>query len=283
MKHSAKTLLFTVLALASTFGYAAETNSAFHAQIQDAKPTCSPYINDQAWRFELIPYVWALSMNGRVGAGPVVGHLDQTFSDILEHLNFAAMLAIQATNDRFSAFFNVLYASLSMNGGNSLASLHVRNDFGLYSGGISYDVFRYPFNFSCNGNANSLITLAPYGGFRYTLNEVQATLNVPGVQVTSNLNEYWTDPIIGLRFNYDITHAWKLMLSGDVGGTNASSHYSYNAFGTIGYSPQTVWTNTTIYLGYRLLDQHYTTGTGLSRFDWNMKIFGPLVGLGIEF
>lgn len=271
-------LLSAMTFAVSSYAVSASTtyNNTFTIQ-----PT--PYVNSDPWKFQLIPYIWAVNMNGRVGVGPIVGHVNQSFNDILSDLNFATMVAAEATNDRFTAFINIVYAVLSNNADTGAVSVHVKNNFGLYSGGIAYSIFKYPFNFSNNGMANSLVELSPYAGFRYTLNEVDSTLNAEGLQLSSNLNQYWTDPIVGLRLNYDINRAWKLMLAGDIGGMNASSQYSYNAFGTIGYSPHFLWSNTTIYLGYRTLGQHYTTGSGLRRYDWNMKVFGPLVGLGIEF
>jgi len=54
--------------------------------------------------------------------------------------------------------------------------------------------------------------------------------------------------------------------------------------GFFGYKPNanSLFRNTTTYLGYRLLYQHYQTGSGASLYEWNMHIFGPVLGLAFE-
>ena len=70
---------------------------------------------------------------------------------------------------------------------------------------------------------------------------------------------------------------------GDVGGIN--NHNSYDLQGYIGYKPvkPLFFENMTLYLGYRLLHQKYTTGSGLSFYAWNMNISGPLLGVKVTF
>lgn len=229
------------------------------------------------WHFEIVPYLWALNMNGRVGAGPVNVHVDENFNDILSHLNGAAMLYLDAHKDRVGLFLNNLYASLSQSSSiKGIINAKATNNYGLFATGISYQVYRKYFSNGCS--EQSQITIEPYFGVRYTINDT--TLRIAGI--SSSSNHSWYDPIIGTKIRYDFNRKWLALVSGDVGGTNFNDHNSYNIDGFVGYKPQCHMTNTTLYMGYRLLYQNYVTGSGFNRFNWDMKLFGPLIGLAIE-
>jgi len=233
--------------------------------------THSPY--DNSWKVDVTPYLWAINMNGTVQVGPARTHLNQDFGDILKNFNYGGMLWVDAYKNNLGIFVNALYASLGNNFKDGPVKVDANNQFGLFSGGLSYKVY------DCHA-----FSVEPYAGFRYTLNDTTVKLSIPSLfYLRSTNNKHWTDPIIGARLRYDFTKAWSVTLAGDIGGTNASKQYSYNLIGLLGYSPQTVMTNTTAYLGYRLLDQHYITGSGLNYYNWNMKIFGPLIGIAFKF
>jgi predicted lipoprotein len=39
-------------------------------------------MTDDAWKVQIVPYIWAISMNGTVQTGPLRAHIDETFGDI---------------------------------------------------------------------------------------------------------------------------------------------------------------------------------------------------------
>lgn len=246
-----------------------------------ANPLLSNEQNDR-WQFTIAPYVWALGMYGRVGVGNRIAHVDQTFSDVLQKLNFAGMLWLDLHHDRFGVFLNSLYAVMSDDASQGPYSVHDKNDYGLFSGGLSYQIYRSPFGSS--SNHNGIFIIEPYAGFRYTENQVRLTFHLPGLSITTNDDQYWTDPIIGVRLTTLFHNGWEVNLSGDLGGLNASKQYSYNVIALLGYQIQSnCCMQTKLYLGYRMLDQRYLTGHGLTRFDWDMKLTGPLLGAAFSF
>jgi hypothetical protein len=241
-------------------------------------PSFADYkMTEDAWKVEIAPYIWAISMNGTVQTGPLRAHVDETFGDIFRHLNVAAMIYADISKDNLTLFANIMYAVLTDNGSNNIVSVHVRNKFGVFTGGLSTEIYKMYF-----ANQVSALGFDPYIGFRTTLNNVSARLVVGPYTLNATNNQNWTDPIIGLKLPLTLNKAWSIVLAGDIGGMNATTQYSYNVQGLLGYKPQSHWTNTTVYLGYRLLDQHYQHGAGLSFNDWNMKIQGPLLGLLID-
>lgn len=230
--------------------------------------------SEDHWTVEIAPYLWAINMNGTVQTGGNRLHINENFNDVLSQLNWAGMVWVDARKDKWDIFLNTLYASLSNTVHDGNTSLDANNYYSIVSVGASYEIYKKFFSNS------SLVTLEPYLGARYTLNNTTLTLSSPLFTIRAADDQHWTDPILGLRVNYWMTKAWKIILAGDIGGTNARTHYSYNVLGLLGYKPQK-WSNTTLYLGYRLLDQHYETGNGPTFYNWNMKNFGPLIGIAI--
>ena len=266
---------WNLLAL-SFLGFALVTT----AQAAESTYSTAYINNDDSWKVEVAPYVWALNMNGTVQVRRVRAHLDQTFSDILSQLNWAGMVWVEASKDKFGAFANILYASLSDGASDRYISAKVNTEFGLYSGGLSYQVYKTCFSAAgCDSN----FSLAPYLGFRTTTNDVKIIVNTPFGSVQNTNNKDWTDPLVGARFNLNMTKSWLAILAADIGGTNASSDYSYNLVAMLGFKPQSILKKTSWYLGYRLLDQHYATGTGRDYYNWNMKIFGPIASVSYTF
>ncbi|MDX1900744.1 MAG: hypothetical protein SFW66_01910 [Gammaproteobacteria bacterium] len=224
------------------------------------------------WQFEIAPYIWGMNMRGRTSIGPATFDVNQSFTDLLKHLDVAAMLYATAHKDQLGFYFNGMYSSLSDNGHFYDVKVHADNQFGVFGGGISYIAFQRQLS---NERA---VSLEPYAGVRYTLNN--STLKLNNSSFSKNVN--WTDPVIGLRFDYAFNKKWTALLIGDIGGTNASTHYSYSAGAFLGYQSLS-WQHVKLYLGYRILGQHYQTGSGRSFYDWDMKLYGPLLGIGFIF
>lgn len=233
------------------------------------------------WEIEIAPYVWAIGMNGRVQVANKTGHLDQSFSDILRELDFAGMLWVNVKKDRFGFYANTVYAILSDKVSQGAISVDLLSKYGIFGAGISYEVFRYCFAYGCS-SPQAAIYIEPYAGLRYTLNDTTLSVAFHSDKARGVKNVHWTDPLIGLRFNYRMNQRLLAILSGDIGGTNGSTHYSYSWMAVLSYIPSAL-PRSNIYLGYRLLDQRYQTGSGRSFYDWNMKLSGPILGFGYSF
>jgi len=233
--------------------------------------------NNPAWQFDIAPYLWAANMNGRVASGPVTAHLSEDFADILNQLNVGGMLWLGAHKGPFGLFLNSMYIVLDDDATVGPINIDEKTRFGLFTAGVSYIVLQKELS-----HANGAITqlqLEPYVGDRYTVNNVQ--INLLNFKIKSNHN--WQDPIVGLRATYNWPR-WALELAGDVGGTNTSTHYSYNLAALVGYKPESpAMKHVTFYVGYRDLYQVYKTGSGIHFFNWNMRQFGPLVGINFGF
>ncbi len=256
----------------------------FMASAGAQSPSTQPQFTSQAddhWHWTVAPYLWAMNMNGSAQIKGQRASVHQTFGDILKDLNWAGMVWLEADKGKLGIFLNLLYASLSQGASDRYISAHVNSSFGLYSAGLSYEVYK---TCLCSGGCqpgDSTLKIVPYIGARYTSNDASLTVNSILGSVRGSDNQHWTDPFIGARLNFDLSRAWLLSLAADVGGTNASSDHSYNVWGLIGYRPQALLKATAWYLGYRVLDQLYIKGGSSNYYYWNMKMYGPVAGVSV--
>lgn len=234
--------------------------------------------NNPNWQFSIAPYFWALNMNGRVAAGNITKHIDADFSEIWQHFDGGIMLWLDAHKGPYGGFINGLYAVLSDTDHKDSVNANAKVYFGIYDAALSYIALQKSYD------NNAMLQLEPYLGARYTMNHARLSANtsppLPPISASTKNNQNWTDPIIGLILNYRFNQSWFVRLLGDVGGTNMSSDNSYNLLGLVGYMPTK---NTSLYFGYNNLYQKYQTGSGSGYFDWNMRLFGPVVGADVRF
>jgi hypothetical protein len=253
---------------------------------------------EPGWSFAVTPYVWAPSVEGKLryslpgATGGVSGaNVSMDAVNVLEALNFAAMIAAEARNGRFSIFTDFIYLDL----GN--ASSGVRSvDF--------VQVGRNPVSTTLNAGTESSVrgslwtlggsyTLAAGGwghvdalaGFRlFSLEartDVRLAADIAGpaggqsFARTGRLerNSDLFDGIVGLRGRFELGSGFYLPYAFDIGG--GSSRLTWQAAGGIGY--QTGWAGVT--LGYRYL--HYDQGG--SKLVQDFSFGGPFLALNIKF
>jgi hypothetical protein len=78
---------------------------------------CGPAITNGApasspWQFRIESYGWLTGIDGTTGVGPLVGDVDQTFSDIFDNIKMAAALQAEARNGRWGIIADGFYADL---------------------------------------------------------------------------------------------------------------------------------------------------------------------------
>jgi hypothetical protein len=93
------------------------------------------------------------------------------------------------------------------------------------------------------------------------------------------------DPLVGARSLFDLFERWTLSLEGSVGGFGVGSDFAWHAYGAFGYrfSLFSKERNARAVAGYRALYMDYDTGSGADKFEWDVTLHGPIVGLFIAF
>jgi hypothetical protein len=216
------------------------------------------------WEFGLAPmYLWAVSIDGDQTVNGNDVDLDVPFSDIFDKLNGALTFHFEGLHkSRWGFFTDLNYIVLEMDDG------PVDIDFTE----IYFEVagfYRW---------TEGPHTLDGFGGLRYTSMDVD--LDFPGPVLDTDQRKDWVDPYLGARWDWMFAEKWMTKLRGDIGGFGIGSDLTYNLVGLVDFKP---WQHVSLFGGYRVLYQDYSTGSGSSEFAYDATMHGPVLGLNITW
>ena len=132
------------------------------------------------------------------------------------------------------------------------------------------------------------MTIDTFLGVRYTYLDTKIDFKFDGPFRSSSKNvdedKTWLEPLVGVRTIWDFYERWTLTLAGDIGGVAFGSDFAWSAAGLIGYQFSLFGeADARVFGGYRALYQDYTDGSGNDKFQWDVTLHGPILGLGIRF
>lgn len=258
------------------------------AEVPAAGPaTASP------WQIGITPYAWAVSLHGDIGLAGVNADVDVDvdFSDLIKDVNGAAMLDLELRRGRFALLSGTVYANLE----DSDSELDDRVEIKAKANQLiqtvagSYRVGQWQLA-KLRQDMPLGVAVDPYAGIRYTYldNELDGKLDLPRLDIersrTAQADKHWVDPIVGLRTTFALGDRLSLIAAADAGGTSQSEQYSWEAVGVLGYRVDLFGArNANLLAGYKILKQKFEDGDGRRRFEWDVAMQGPVVGLTINF
>lgn len=216
------------------------------------------------WEFRVTPYLWLLSLDGTTAALGNDVDVDASFSDIFDVLNIALSVNMELSKGNFFVLMDTMYAQLE-------AEMSGPGD-GPVGGVIDIDMVIA--DLSAGYSVSENVDL--YAGVRFYDQDITVTPNMLGRQ---KLGDSWSDYILGIRVGAEISDKWSFMsrLDAAVGGDSDSAVYLQATvarhFGE----------NKHLDLGWRYYDVDYESGTGISRFKWDVTHSGPVIGFTWEF
>lgn len=253
----------------------------------------APAPDTGGWRFTLAPYIWGVGLSGDVGVfgkGPV--DVDIPFSDILEKLDFAAMVAGEAHNGTWGVFVDLNYTSLSADESRSrtleknLANLNP-SITGEVRAEVDIKEFFGTFMGQWRAVDSDQMTFDVMAGARYwnIENEISARGTLSGggpldLSITKELSgsdgASWVDPMVGVRSRINTDTAFYLTGWGMIGGFGIGSDLNWDVMGGVGYE----WTDRfSTVLAYRALGVDYEDGG----FVYDVVQQGVALGAVISF
>lgn len=263
----------------------------------------------QGWTYSLTPYVWATSLSGSTTVKGRTTDIDASFFDILDHTQFPKglfQLAAfgEARYGRFGLLTDIAYMKLGL--GASLTRSRGIDEFSAAVGasaGLTVEMLiaeaaaAYEIaNWGGLTSPGSRTALDLYAGGRawwqYADAEltVSGTVNIIGLTRTGNGTFFasadvsWVDPLVGARLRHQFAPGWNFVMSGDVGGFGAGSKFSWQALATLDYefcrSKNVTWSGM---VGYKALSVDYSQGNGLTHYEYDMAMYGPIFGLTARF
>lgn len=218
------------------------------------------------WDHTMLIYLLGAGLDGKTQLGPVVADIDQSFSDVLEHLDVGGMGSYRVSNEIWAHTIDAIYTGSTA-------------DMTLASGQRA------------QAESNQLIAaydigyaIAPHfevlAGVRYNSLDVDLAVgSATGPQRASGSKD-WVDPFIGVRSILPFSNTFGLTLRADVGGFDVGSKLAWQAIAWLNWNLTDDFFAT---LGYRILDTDYEDGSGNSLFKYDIAIHGPGLGFGWRF
>lgn len=219
-------------------------------------------VEPDKWTFDASLYGLAAGMDGTVGIGPLNAGVDFGFDRILDNLEFGMMGKMRLGYDRWALATDVIYMGLQATKNNVTAEM----DQWMVEPAISYRVSKY---------------FEPLAGVRY--NNLGMEIRGPGILPASRSvqsTQDWWDPIVGANLGLPFGKGFSVNVRGDIGGFGVGSDFTWQAF------PYFDWQFAkwgSLQAGYRWLDMDYESGSGSSRFRYDMLTQGPQLGFTFHF
>jgi len=245
---------------------------------------------ENGWEFSVAPYLWAISMDGNITVRGLEADVDVGFNDLLDETNFGFMVAYEARKGHWGLWGNTIYSNLGDSDVDGPAGLSEVDPtvtaFWQELGGF-YRLGTWDLADSSDKKTPSL-TVDTFLGARYTYLDTKIDFKFEGPfrSFSKNVDEdkSWLEPLVGVRTIWDFYERWMLTLAGDIGGVAFGSDFAWSASGLIGYQFNLFGeANTRVFAGYRALSQDYTDGSGNDKFEWDVTLHGPILGLAIRF
>lgn len=223
------------------------------------------------WQFDLTPYVWGMSVDGKIQPDDnslPSASIDESFSDLLKELDAAFFLSGSARKDRFVVVGDLNWAKLSDSSRVTIApgqSTRLKGEATQLSATLTagYSPIR-----------TSKVTVDALGGFRLWDMKVEA--DAKDLDISEEESVRWVDPILGARANFNLSEDWSLSAYGDVGGFGLGADLTWQLLGTANYQ---LTESISLSAGYRHLYTDYHSG-GV-RIDAHMS--GPVFGINFRF
>ena len=217
------------------------------------------------WRCRVALYGFAESLGGDVSAAGISTPLEMDFDEILDHLDYAVMGAMEIGHGRWSVLADAFYAKLSASADTPFGFVADELDIELKQlvGHlvVGYEVAR-----------TECVTFGVYGGAR--VNWIELNLDLASEERSAD--KCWVDPIIGARFQAELSDSFFFRAIGDVGGFGVSSDFTWQAMAGFGYRFNE---SCSLLLTYRAIGTDYTDGG----FTYDIVAKGPFLGLEFYF
>jgi opacity protein-like surface antigen len=221
--------------------------------------------SQDAWQFEIIPYLWAPGISSDLRLGPLPGSSSHVSSTgVLGALDFGAMGTLEARRGPWGALLDMQYVKLGVSRQGVLGAplgLDVDYTQQIYTLAGLYRVI------------DSRVTVDLLAGGRYVnaRTEIDLAPHLPGPRREDSVD--WWNGIVGARVIAPIDDKWSLMGYLDAGWGNSTSSWEAIAGASYQYSP-----SVSFKFGYRYL--RFSRDEGLL----NMVALGGLfAGAGFRF
>ncbi len=235
---------------------------------------------DSQWKVSVSPFAWLVGIDGTVKFKGRSADVNMSMGDILDNMDVAGELHVEAFNGTYGLFVEPNYLKMSEDvtatlpiSGAEVKSKYTATTLFIEFGGFSRLV-------DIKNEAGGHNTIDLIGGLRYwdMENEVKLSVPVAGVDREAKTDTTFLDPFVGFRLKAYMAGRVPYSLRADIGGLNigSSSTFTYNLQALVGFD---VTQSITVFGGYRILSVDY----GDSEDGFEIMQHGPALGANITF
>lgn len=220
------------------------------------------------WSLRMGLYGWAESFDGDVGIRNHVMPVDIAFDDLIKDLDFAFMGVMEIGYNRWGLLADVNYAMVSESGSRGPLWVKVQEDQFVGNFFVTYEAMKTE---SCK--------LDLFAGVRVNSIKIELDIDLDidrQRQFSGSSTETWVDPVIGARFNTELSDGFFFRALGDIGGFGAASDLTWQTMAGFGYEFKGAGS---LLLAYRAIGTDYKNGG----FTYNVIACGPLIGYEYKF
>lgn len=215
--------------------------------------------------FRVTPYLWMLGIDGQTAVLGQNADVEAEFSDLLDALNFALMVSMEWNRGNGFVYLDPMFSALEINfetpGPLPLGGT-VESDMIIADLGAGYEI-------------NDTFDI--YAGVRYFDNDITVTPNT--IPTPASIGDDWTDFLLGFRVHTELGEKWSVAGKADVAVAGDSDSAYYLQFIFMRHFGE----NKHLDIGWRHYDVDFESGSGASRFLWDIEHTGPIVGFSWEF
>jgi len=180
---------------------------------------------DAQWEFSLGTGFTGISIDGDLGlnvnlagVGPVEMEVDMSPSDIMDYMDKAYGFGIGATDGKWMIQTSVSRLEMEDDPDGTVGANSISSD-------LSFDVTKVYLTVGYPIYQDPGFTLRGYTGFRYNSHELEAKVEVNGVnRIDRDIDEDWADALIGVSVDLPFAENWSrnTMFDAGFGGSEGS-------------------------------------------------------------
>jgi len=220
------------------------------------------------WKDTAEVYFMGGAISGTTAVGPVEAQVDLSASQLLNNLQFGAMLNYRGETETYAVNADVVFMGLgaTRDSANGLLTTKVDADQWIIQ---------------AHGSWRVTPVLEVLGGLRFTsIADTVVQTPVRGAVRTAELTKSWFDPIVGVRAKVPVGKGWSVEGYGDIGGFGVGCDLTWMLQGRVNWQISPL---VGVGLGYRALYQNYSSGSGSDYFRWKITMQGPLAAVNVSF
>ena len=218
------------------------------------------------WKNTAEVYFLGGAMSGTAAAGPIEAEVSLSASQLIENLQFGAMLNYRGEAEKVAVTADVIFMGLGASRESTLQTTKVDVDEWIVQ---------------AHGSWRFTPAFEAIAGLRFTSVSGTTVLTpVRGSVQSAGFTKSWLDPIVGVRAKAPVGKGWSLEGYGDIGGFGVGCDVTWMLQGRVNWQISRV---VGVGLGYRALYQDYGTGSEADVFKWKVTVQGPVGAVNVSF